>query len=120
MEKNIPVVVLNSRRPEIAGTRIVADAVPCAVARGCWPARPKHVDPPRLLVVGQRVPGRPPLRLDDPRPLARESRLEGDGVVRELRAPLSRRPARRHRAALPGPQRLRPRPDRRREPRQLG
>jgi aspartate kinase len=30
MEKNIPVVVLNSRRPEIAGTRIVADAVPCS------------------------------------------------------------------------------------------
>jgi aspartate kinase len=30
MEKNIPVVVLNSRRPKIAGTRIVADAVPCS------------------------------------------------------------------------------------------
>ena len=30
IEKNIPVVVLNSRRPEIAGTRIVADAVPCS------------------------------------------------------------------------------------------
>ena len=30
MEKNIPVVVLNSRRPEIAGTRIIADAVPCS------------------------------------------------------------------------------------------
>jgi aspartate kinase len=30
MEKNIPVVVLNSRRPEIAGTRIVANAVPCS------------------------------------------------------------------------------------------
>jgi aspartate kinase len=30
MEKNIPVVVLNSRRPELAGTRIVADAVPCS------------------------------------------------------------------------------------------
>jgi len=30
MEKNIPVVVLNSRRPEITGTRIVADAVPCS------------------------------------------------------------------------------------------
>jgi aspartate kinase len=29
MEKNIPVVVLNSRRPEITGTRIVADTVPC-------------------------------------------------------------------------------------------
>jgi aspartate kinase len=28
MEKNIPVVVLNSRRPEITGTRIVADTVP--------------------------------------------------------------------------------------------
>jgi aspartate kinase len=30
MEKNIPVVVLNSRRPDFAGTRIVADAVPCS------------------------------------------------------------------------------------------
>lgn len=30
MEKNISVVVLNSRRPKINGTRIVADAVPCA------------------------------------------------------------------------------------------
>jgi aspartate kinase len=30
MEKNIPVVVMNSRRPDIAGTRIVADAVPCS------------------------------------------------------------------------------------------
>ena len=30
IEKNIPVVVLNSRRPEIGGTRIVADAVPCS------------------------------------------------------------------------------------------
>jgi aspartate kinase len=30
MEKNIPVVVLNSRRPDIAGTRIVADAGPCS------------------------------------------------------------------------------------------
>jgi aspartate kinase len=30
IEKNIPVVVLNSQRPEIAGTRIVADAVPCS------------------------------------------------------------------------------------------
>jgi aspartate kinase len=30
MEKNIPVVVLNSRRPEITGTRIVAEAVPCS------------------------------------------------------------------------------------------
>jgi aspartate kinase len=30
MEKNIPVVVLNSRRPETAGTRIIADAVPCS------------------------------------------------------------------------------------------
>jgi aspartate kinase len=29
MEKNIPVVVLNSRRPDVAGTRIVADSVPC-------------------------------------------------------------------------------------------
>ncbi len=30
MEKNIPVLILNSRRPEVEGTRIVADAVPCA------------------------------------------------------------------------------------------
>jgi aspartate kinase len=30
MEKNIPVVVLNSRRPDVAGTRIVANAVPCS------------------------------------------------------------------------------------------
>ncbi len=30
MERSIPVLILNSRRPEIAGTRIVADAVPCA------------------------------------------------------------------------------------------
>jgi aspartate kinase len=30
MEKNIPVVVLNSRRADIAGTRIVANAVPCS------------------------------------------------------------------------------------------
>ena len=30
MEKNIPVVVLNSRRPDVAGTRIVAGAVPCS------------------------------------------------------------------------------------------
>ena len=30
IEKNIPVVVLNSRRPDVAGTRIVADAVPCS------------------------------------------------------------------------------------------
>jgi aspartate kinase len=30
IEKNIPVVVLNSRRPEIGGTRIVAEAVPCS------------------------------------------------------------------------------------------
>ena len=30
MERNIPVVVLNSRRPEITGTRIVADSLPCA------------------------------------------------------------------------------------------
>jgi aspartate kinase len=30
IEKNIPVVVLNSRHPEIAGTRIVAEAVPCS------------------------------------------------------------------------------------------
>jgi aspartate kinase len=30
IEKNIPIVVLNSRRPEAPGTRISADAVPCA------------------------------------------------------------------------------------------
>jgi aspartate kinase len=30
MEKNIPVVVLNSQRADIAGTRIVANAVPCS------------------------------------------------------------------------------------------
>ena len=30
VEKNIPIVVLNSRRREVSGTRIVAEAVPCA------------------------------------------------------------------------------------------
>jgi aspartate kinase len=30
VEKNIPVLILNSRRPEVEGTRIVAQAVPCA------------------------------------------------------------------------------------------
>jgi aspartate kinase len=30
MEKNIPVRILNSRRPAVEGTRIVAEAVPCA------------------------------------------------------------------------------------------
>jgi aspartate kinase len=29
VEKNIPVLILNSRRPEVPGTRIVAEAVPC-------------------------------------------------------------------------------------------
>lgn len=29
MEKNIPVLILNSRRPEVEGTRIVAQAAPC-------------------------------------------------------------------------------------------
>jgi aspartate kinase len=29
IEKNIPVVILNSRRPEVGGTRITAEAVPC-------------------------------------------------------------------------------------------
>jgi len=29
MEKNIPVLILNSRRPEVPGTRIVAENVPC-------------------------------------------------------------------------------------------
>jgi aspartate kinase len=29
IEKNIPVMILNSRRPEVDGTRIVADRVPC-------------------------------------------------------------------------------------------
>lgn len=32
VEKNIPVMILNSRRPEAPGTRIVAEAVPCANA----------------------------------------------------------------------------------------
>jgi hypothetical protein len=41
-------------------------------------------------------------------------------VVNELRAPLPGRPGRRHRAPLHLPQRLRPRPHRRREPRQCG
>jgi aspartate kinase len=30
MEKNIPVLILNSRRPDVEGTRIVAEAVPCS------------------------------------------------------------------------------------------
>jgi len=30
IEKNIPVMILNSRRPEVPGTRITADHVPCA------------------------------------------------------------------------------------------
>jgi aspartate kinase len=30
IEKNIPILVLNSRRPDIGGTRIVADTVPCS------------------------------------------------------------------------------------------
>jgi len=29
IEKNIPVLILNSRRPDVEGTRIVADTVPC-------------------------------------------------------------------------------------------
>ncbi|MFN7993547.1 MAG: lysine-sensitive aspartokinase 3 [Bryobacteraceae bacterium] len=29
VEKNIPVLILNSRRPEVSGTRIVAEPVPC-------------------------------------------------------------------------------------------
>lgn len=29
VEKNIPVLILNSRRPEVGGTRITAEAVPC-------------------------------------------------------------------------------------------
>jgi aspartate kinase len=29
VEKNIPVLILNSRRPEVEGTRIVSNAVPC-------------------------------------------------------------------------------------------
>jgi aspartate kinase len=32
VEKNIPVLILNSRRPEVEGTRIVSEAVPCANA----------------------------------------------------------------------------------------
>ncbi len=30
LEKNIPVVILNSRRPEVPGTRITSEAVPCS------------------------------------------------------------------------------------------
>ena len=30
IEKSIPVLILNSRRPEVPGTRIIAEAVPCA------------------------------------------------------------------------------------------
>jgi aspartate kinase len=30
IEKNIPVLILNSRRPDVPGTRIIADSVPCA------------------------------------------------------------------------------------------
>jgi len=30
IQKSIPVLILNSRRPEVPGTRIVAEAVPCA------------------------------------------------------------------------------------------
>jgi aspartate kinase len=30
IEKNIPVLILNSRRPEVQGTRVVAEAVPCS------------------------------------------------------------------------------------------
>jgi aspartate kinase len=30
IEKNIPVLILNSRRPDVPGTRIVAEAVPCS------------------------------------------------------------------------------------------
>ena len=30
IEKNIPVLILNSRRPDVEGTRIVQEAVPCA------------------------------------------------------------------------------------------
>jgi aspartate kinase len=29
VEKNIPVLILNSRRPDVPGTRIIADRVPC-------------------------------------------------------------------------------------------
>jgi aspartate kinase len=32
VEKNIPVLILNSRRPEVEGTRIVSESVPCANA----------------------------------------------------------------------------------------
>lgn len=32
IEKNIPVLILNSRRPDIEGTRIVAESVPCGNA----------------------------------------------------------------------------------------
>jgi aspartate kinase len=30
IEKSVPVLILNSRRPEVTGTRIVADSVPCS------------------------------------------------------------------------------------------
>src|SRR5262249_15752057 len=29
IEKNIPVLILNSRRPEVPGTRIISESVPC-------------------------------------------------------------------------------------------
>jgi aspartate kinase len=32
VEKNIPVLILNSRRPDVEGTRIVSEAVPCSNA----------------------------------------------------------------------------------------
>ncbi|MFB3828829.1 MAG: lysine-sensitive aspartokinase 3 [Bryobacteraceae bacterium] len=32
VEKNIPVLILNSRRPDVGGTRIISDFVPCANA----------------------------------------------------------------------------------------
>ena len=43
IEKNIPVLILNSRRPEVEGTRIVAEAVPSAnVAKSIACKREHH------------------------------------------------------------------------------
>jgi aspartate kinase len=38
IEKNIPVLILNSRRPEVPGTRIVAEAVPAPTRSSRSPA----------------------------------------------------------------------------------
>ena len=42
IEKNIPVVILNSRRPEVAGTRITSEAVPCRNAVKSISCKRKH------------------------------------------------------------------------------